>query len=442
MHSPTRTPMTARQGHPDPDVFLIAERFGESGGGEAIKAYQYACHLYAAGRGVMVFTHARSLRQMGAAGFNGQIHTVADGPVQRLLWRSRVLSPLLQPYFHLKARGLIRRELQNHPDAILHYISPVSPVAPRFAPRGHAAVFGPMTGNIYYPPGFRDRMSLHDRLRARFHDVAQRLLGWLFQEKRRARCLLVSGYERTRASLALAGCRPEQMLDVVDSGVSDGLVQRPRLMHCGANARFVLSGRMVDHKGMDLAIKALPKCREPVTLDLFGDGPERTRLETLARSLGVQDRVAFRGWVASHDALVAAFSDYRGYVFPSLAEANGIVMQEAMMIGLPVIALRWGGPAHLAPDDAAAFIAPNNEDQICREIAAALDRLAADGDQADALAARARDIAAARFTWEAVAKSWEAAYRSSWQSGYKEQQSKPAGIKECVPAFLNTVGHD
>lgn len=394
-----------------PVVFLIAERFGENGGGEAIKAYQYARHLQTEGYHVVVFTHARSVQHMGGDRFEGIIRTVEDTTLQRLLWRSRLLRFLLQPYFHLQARNLALREYAEHPEAIFHYISPVSPVAPRFAPRGCPTVFGPMTGNIYYPPGFRARVPLDYRLREMLHTMAQRVLGRLFPEKKRALCLLVSGYERTRASLELAGCPPARMLDVVDSGVNAELAASPRITHQGINTRFVLSGRIIDHKGIDLAIKALPHTQNPISLDIFGDGPERLPLERLTETLGLGERVSFKGWVRSHEDLVRQFRTYRGYVFPSLAEANGIVMQEAMMVGLPVITLRWGGPAHLAPDDGAIFVEPRDEDYVCRKIAQALDLLAQEPERADAIAERARAIAEARFTWSAVAESWAVAYR-------------------------------
>jgi glycosyltransferase involved in cell wall biosynthesis len=91
-------------------------------------------------------------------------------------------------------------------------------------------------------------------------------------------------------------------------------------------------------------------------------------------------------------------------------ESNGIAMQEAMAVGLPVIAVRWGGPAMLADDTAAIYIEPNGEEQVVNDIAAAMNRLAENGDYADAISAKARTIAEQRFAWDVVARSWQAAY--------------------------------
>ena len=127
--------------------------------------------------------------------------------------------------------------------------------------------------------------------------------------------------------------------------------------------------------------------------------------------LGLQDRVRFLGWAPDHDALLDAFSDYRGYLFPTIAEANGIVMQEAMMVGLPVIATRWGGPAMLADDDSALYVEPEDEPKMVAAIATAMERLARDPALAERLSKNAHKIAQENYSWDAVSESWlNAAY--------------------------------
>lgn len=394
----------------EPTVFLVSERFGHSGGGEAIKAYQYAKFLIERGQRLLVFTHERSVTELGGDLPSNYMRLVPDTEIQKFFWKSILLRFLLQPYFHWKARKLVLEEAPSNQNVLLHYISPVSPVAPRFSPQKFQRIFGPMTGNIYYPAGFRSRMSLKDRFREKAHNIAQIVLGRLLSEKRQALCLLVSGYDRTRASLELAGCRSDQMVDVVDSGVSERLIASPRLVHEGLSANFMCSGRLVDHKGIDLAIRAVAKADKNVILDVYGDGPRRPELESLVDTLGLEGRVNFKGWIPSHDDLIDAFRQYRGYIFPSLAEANGIVMQEAMMVGLPVVALRWGGPAQLADDSSAIYVEPEDEPCVVAGLAQAMNRLARDPDLANTLSKNARQLAEQKFRWEAVAESWKSAY--------------------------------
>lgn len=392
-------------------VFLIAQRFGHSAGGEAIKAQQYAEFLLENGHDVTVFTHARALGH-GLSLPLSRLRTIPDTGFQRLVWRIAALRGLLSPYFHLKIKRLILAEAaKGGPSAVLHYISPVSPVAPRFPPSGFEVILGPLTGNIHYPPAFRARMSGKDRLRERLHAVSQVVLGRVLPEKRRMERILVSGYERTRVSLRLARVAEDQMVDVVDSGVSSAIFARPRLTHQGENLHFVCSGRLVDHKGIDLAIRALSRTDAGLRLDIYGDGETRAPLEALVRDLGLGSRVSFKGWLPRHEDLLDALGQYRGYVFPSLAEANGIVMQEAMAIGLPVIALNWGGPGMLAEADSALYVQPDSEEAVVAGIAGAMTRLARDGALAESLSVAARARAERLFTWPAVARSWQRAYR-------------------------------
>jgi glycosyltransferase involved in cell wall biosynthesis len=412
-HSETRE-IGATSDAPLARVFLVSERFGHSAGGEAIKGQHYADALLAQGRDVIVFTHERAL-WLGAIFPAARLRIVKETSLQRWLWKLPPLRFLTSIYFHRRARQMILAELAAEPAGsakpILHYISPVSPVALRFPPPGFHVVMGALTGNIYYPPAFRHRMSTGDRLREALHVVTQSTIGRLAGEKRHVGAVLNSGYDRTRASLRLADCPDDRILDVVDAGVSDALFDRPRITHEGFNPRFVCSGRLVDHKGVDLAIRALARTDPSLTLDIYGDGVMRASWEALTDQLGLRERVTFHGWMERHEDLIAAFTNYRGYLFPSLAEANGIVMQEAMTLGLPVIALRWGGPAMLADETSALYVSPDSEEQVVADIAQAMVRLANDGALAERISMAARAIADRRFRWIDVVASWQAAYR-------------------------------
>ena len=77
-----------------------------------------------------------------------------------------------------------------------------------------------------------------------------------------------------------------------------------------------------------------------VSLDLYGDGPERQALSRKADELGIRDRVHFHGYVARWFER-ACDRD----MFINLSDTEGfcIVVAEAMLVGLPVIATDVGG---------------------------------------------------------------------------------------------------
>lgn len=391
-------------------IVIVTPNISEQMGGEAIKAHQFLRHLVATGEQVSVITHRRSAPVM-AADFPGvETIIVEDSFDQVAVWNSVALRPIISSFFFFYARREVRKMLVHHPDAVFHYLCPVSPILLRFPVPGALSILGPLTGNIYYPPTLRQGEPLKHRIGRFFHYLAQRLLGFFSDDKHRFHRVLVSGGERTRQSLAWAGCPTAAMRDVVDSGISEEFDAHPLIRHEGVNTRFMTSGRLVPHKGVQLTIEALVHVKQPIRFDVYGDGAYRAQLEALAARLGVADKVTFLGWMESHDALIGRMAGYRGYVVPSLAEANGIVVQEAMMAGLPVICLAWGGPTMLADDHSAVLIAPTGREAVVRAIAAALDRLALDPDQANALTTRARAIAEHRFTWDDAAAEWLAAY--------------------------------
>ena len=391
-------------------LVLVTPNISEQMGGEAIKAFQFLRHLHESGVEVSVITHRRSAEVFARNFGSLEVFVVEDSLLQRLIWWSVVLRPLISSVFFFGARRHVRAICQDFPDAIFHYLCPVSPILLRFPVRSANNVLGPLTGNIYYPPAFRSMEPLKDRFRRIFHYVAQRLLGALARDKRLFRRVLVSGGARTRDSLVWAGCHRDSMLDVVDSGVSAQFDAHPLIHHDGMNLRFMTSGRLVPHKGVQLSIEALRYVTQPVQFDVYGDGYYGNGLRDLAVKYGVADKVRFLGWLKSHDALIGQMAHYRGYLVPSLAEANGIVVQEAMMAGLPVVCLKWGGPAMLADENSAILIDPQSRDQVVREIAAALDRLAIDPDHANFLAKNARETAERRYRWYSVIEEWRQAY--------------------------------
>jgi len=268
--------------------------------------------------------------------------------------------------------------IKDHPRAVVHHTAPVSPVIPTARVKGCPVVIGPINGNIHHPPAFRGRESWGDFCRRLFLTPAQLFHRAFFSGKQAADVLLVAGGERTYQSLRLAGCRESQFRDSLDSGIPSGLRDDPLIVHEGRNFRFVHNGRIVPHKGADLIIKSLALTRNRVELDVIGRGPEKARLERLTADLGVQDRVHFIDWFPDHDRLQEALRGYRGFVFPSLAEANGIVVQEAMMMGLPAICADWGGPSLLVTPDSGVLVPPTSEVALVAGLAEAMDRLGED----------------------------------------------------------------
>ncbi len=83
------------------------------------------------------------------------------------------------------------------------------------------------------------------------------------------------------------------------------------------------------------------------SLTLVGDGPDRSRLESLARELGIRDQVDFRGFEANARHLLPA---HRAYVHASRFENMPLVLIEALAAGLPILAAPVGGVPEIVSD--------------------------------------------------------------------------------------------
>jgi len=103
----------------------------------------------------------------------------------------------------------------------------------------------------------------------------------------------------------------------------------------GAGRRFVTIARLAAQKNLALMLRGFARGSTPEdTLTLFGEGPERAALEALAASLGIADRVDFRGYVTNPAGLLSGYdtlllsSHYEGVpavILEGLAANIGIV---------------------------------------------------------------------------------------------------------------------
>ena len=395
---------------PNTLLILVAPNVSQQMGGEAIKALQIFKEFSRLHPNTMQITHGRNRAEIGRLALQN-VHFVDDTWVALAIWRSVLLRPWLDVWFSAKAVGLAEQISRDRSAAstVIHQTEPNSPVAPRALSRRHVNVFGPINGNIFYPPIFRARETTWNRLRRVLHMPLQHLNRLRPGGIKRADQILVAGGARNHASLLAAGCSPDRLRDTLDCGIPDELLDRPRTTHAGENLRFVHFGRLVFHKGTALIIESLAKTNRPVCLDVVGRGPELDRCRILVKNLKLEQRVRFLDWYVDQAALFDSFCAYRGMVLPSIEDANGIVVQEAMALGLPPVCLDWGGPSLLIEHGRTGFLVePVSMDHITAEMAKCLDSLAGDGELAESMSKAAR-AAAQGWRWSKVAADWLAA---------------------------------
>ena len=219
-------------------------------------------------------------------------------------------------------------------------------------------------------------------------------------------------FTRQRMSRVLspaAAARMQRLTPGVDAAVfhpdadgaavraAHGLTDRPVV---------VCVSRLMPRKGQDVLIRALPRVRLRVpetALLLVGGGPQRERLEALARDTGMGHHVVLTGSVES-EALPAHFRAGDVFAMPCRTrhlgldvEGLGIVFLEASATERPVVAGRSGGaPDAVLPGRTGEVVHGEDVEQVADAIAGLLEH----PTRAAALGAAGREWVQREWTWE------------------------------------------
>ncbi|MEJ2868886.1 glycosyltransferase [Actinomycetospora sp. OC33-EN08] len=168
--------------------------------------------------------------------------------------------------------------------------------------------------------------------------------------------------------------------------------------------RLAMLTRLLEYKNPLLLIGALESLgRDDWTLDVFGDGPDRERLEAATPS-AVRDRVRWWGQVSGP---AAAFAETDVLCVPSDFEAFPLVMVEAMTRGVPVMASASGTvPEMLDHGAGGVVVSPATVEAWAAALTTALD----DRDGLAALGEAGRERALAHYTDAAMADAYQRAF--------------------------------
>jgi colanic acid/amylovoran biosynthesis glycosyltransferase len=163
--------------------------------------------------------------------------------------------------------------------------------------------------------------------------------------------LFVANTNYTRRRVLEIGAPEARTLKLPVGLYPDRFPFRSRTAPEGRPIRFLSIGRLVAKKGHRYAIEALALVRQAnidATLAIVGEGPTRGELEQMIERLGLADEVALLGHRTQEE--VASLADEADiFVLASTSspsgdvEGQGLVLQEAQAMGMPVIASDHNG---------------------------------------------------------------------------------------------------
>jgi glycosyltransferase involved in cell wall biosynthesis len=390
-------------------ICIVAEHASARFGGEAFLPLRYFSLLRSRGIDTLLVVHSRTRRELEELFPRDldRIFFVPDLWIHRLVFTiSRglprrvseatfgLINQLITQFLQ---RSIVRNLIRTQPIDVIHQPIPISPRFPSaLFSMGIPVVIGPLNGGMDFPEAFRNNESPISRAAVAFLKLFTNAGNNLLPGKKHAAVLLVAN-ERTRNALP-RGVRG-RVIEMNENGVDIGA------WHSGepnnlvrTNPLFVFVGRLVDWKALDIAIRALAEVPS-ADLEVVGDGPMLETWKTLAREVGVAERVRFLGR-QTQPQYAARLRESVGLVLPSLYESGGAVVLEAMATAKPVIATRWGGPLDYLDSSCGILVEPHSYQALVTGFAQAMQKLIDHPDLAKAMGTAGRERAVRDFDWQ------------------------------------------
>jgi len=129
------------------------------------------------------------------------------------------------------------------------------------------------------------------------------------------------------------------------------------------------AGRLATEKGLPVLFESLCMLQArgyDLRLTLAGDGEDRKKLEQLARELGINQRLAFAGYLGQ-EQVREHLQQSDIFVLPSFAEGVPVSLMEAMACGVPVLSTYVGGIAELVETERTGLLVPAGDSNALSE---------------------------------------------------------------------------
>ncbi len=167
-------------------------------------------------------------------------------------------------------------------------------------------------------------------------------------------------------------------------------------------------GRLEIDKGRELLIEAArrvtDKGREAIYL-IVGDGTEMENLKSMARNLGLADRILFTG----HQQDVRPFLEVMDiFVVPSRSEGTPMALLEAMLMGKPVVVTPVGGVPDVVKNGVSGIVL---RERTADQLAEGLLTILADDVLARSMGEQGRQCVESKYSARRMAERYESVYR-------------------------------
>ena len=261
-------------------------------------------------------------------------------------------------------------------------------------------VIGPLNGGLPWPSGFSQLKKQREwisGLRSLY-----RYLPFARSTYRHAAAIMAAS-SQTYAEFSTYS---DKLFFVPENGVSRNLCSDGRRnSEVSEKPELIFVGGLVPRKACDLALRAAASVlRDDLAhLSILGDGPERRRLEELAKSLGIEGNVSFCGWV-SHAEVLSRMQSADIFVFPSVRDFGAGVVFEALASGTVPVVADFGGPGDIVRPEVGYKVPLTNENEVMVQMEEVLTELIGNRALLERLQRQCVSYARECLTWDAKAQ--------------------------------------
>lgn len=247
-------------------------------------------------------------------------------------------------------------------------------------------------------PGHNPKYAFLDRI------LFRRLAKKIWQN---AKAVIANSEDLKKEALSTAHLE----IEVIPNGVDTAFYKNTKEKKDAA-FRLLYAGRLAKVKGLEYLIQSIV-CLKELFLVLAGDGPEKENLQTLVKSLNLENQVKFTGRL-DKNSLLKEYQKADLFILPSLREGMSNTLLEAMACGLPVITTNTGGSQELIQGN--GFIVNKADSEA---IKSAIQKYLNDKNLSKIHGQKSRALAE-KMSWEKVAEKYHIAYQKNLSLKYEK----------------------